>query len=164
MVAGWTTLRIWKHEPPGAEAVREMTTRKDLVPTAGEFLVFVADDGTAQVHVRIADGAVWLTQKQIAALYGKDVRTINEHLGHVYGEGELDPEATIRKFRIVRTEGNHSSSRQVVRVVEHYSLPAIIAVGYRVRSRGAVRLTRTTTTSFDLRRARATSHGAEGRS
>jgi hypothetical protein len=111
-----------------------MTDRKDLIPAAGEFLVFVADDGTAQVHVRIVEGTVWLSQRQISALYGKDVRTINEHLGNVYEEGELEPEATIRKFRIVQTERNRASSRQVARVVEHYSLPAILAVGYRVRS------------------------------
>jgi len=112
-----------------------MTDRKDLVPAAGEFLVFAADDGTAQVHVRIADGTVWLTQKQIAVLYGKDVRTINEHLGNVYDEGELDPAATIRKFRVVQTARNRKGSRQIARVVEHYSLPAIIAVGYRVPGR-----------------------------
>lgn len=110
-----------------------MTDEQDLVP-AGELLVFAAEDGTAQVHVRIADGTVWLAQKQMAALYGKDVRTINEHLGNIYDEGELDPAQTIRKFRIVQNERNRTGSRQVARVVEHYSLPAIIAVGYRVRS------------------------------
>jgi hypothetical protein len=126
-----------------------MTDRKDLVPAAGEFLVFVADDGTAQVHVRIADGTVWLTQRQIAALFGKDVRTINEHLGNVYEEGELEPEATIRKFRIVQTERNRTASRQVARVVEHYSLPAIIAVGYRVRSTQGTRFRQWATTRLD---------------
>jgi hypothetical protein len=58
------------------------------------------------------------------------VRTINEHLVNIYEENELHPEATIRKFRIVRAEG----SRQVAREIEHYSLPAILAVGYRVHS------------------------------
>src|SRR5882724_4837574 len=111
-----------------------MADEKNLVPAAGEFLVFAADDGTARVHVRIADGTVWLSQRQIAALYGKDARTISDHLGNVYEEGELDPAATIRKFRLVQTERNRTGSRQVSRVVEHYSLPAIIAVGYRVRS------------------------------
>lgn len=111
-----------------------MADEQELVSAAGEFLVFAAEDGTAQVHVRIADGTVWLAQKQMAVLYGKDVRTINEHLGNIYEEGELDPAQTIRKFRIVQTERNRTSSRQVARVVEHYSLPAIIAVGYRVRS------------------------------
>jgi len=60
----------------------------------------------------------------------KDVRTINEHLRNIFDEEEIDPGATIRKFRIVRCEG----SREVAREVEHYSLDAILAVGYRVRS------------------------------
>ncbi|HEX4793574.1 MAG TPA: virulence RhuM family protein [Humisphaera sp.] len=64
-------------------------------------------------------------------MFDKDVRTINEHLVNIYEEGELEPGPTIRKFRIVRSEG----SREVAREIEHYSLPAILAVGYRVRSR-----------------------------
>jgi hypothetical protein len=66
----------------------------------------------------------------MAELFGKDVRTINEHLQNLFEENELDPGATIRKFRIVRTEGD----RDVARLIEHYSLDAILAVGYRVRS------------------------------
>jgi hypothetical protein len=116
-----------------------MTDKKELVPTAGEFLVFVGDDGVAQVHVRIADGTVWLTQRQLAVLYGKDLRTINEHLGNIYDEGELAPEATIRKFRIVQSERNRSGLRQVLRTIDHYNLSAIIAVGYRVRSQQGTR-------------------------
>lgn len=96
----------------------------------GEFLVYAGQDGEAKVQVRVVDGTVWLSQRLMADLYGKDVRTISEHLGHIYEEGELSPEATIRKFRIVRSEGNRSVSR----LVDHYSLPAILAVGYRVRS------------------------------
>src|SRR5687767_9115744 len=109
-----------------------MTDEQHLVPAAGEFLVFTVEDGTAQVHVRSAAGTVWLAQTQRAVLYGKDGRAINEHLGNIYEEGELDPTATIRKFRIVQSARNRSGSRQIARVVEHYSLPAIIAVGYRV--------------------------------
>jgi hypothetical protein len=126
-----------------------MTDRRDLVPAAGEFLVFAADDGSAQVYVRIADGTVWLSQKQISVLYDKDVRTINEHLGNVYEEGELDPAATIRTFRIVQTERHRTTSRQVGRVVEHYSLPAIIAVGYRVRSAQGTRFRQWATARLD---------------
>ena len=66
----------------------------------------------------------------MADLFQKDIRTINEHLGNIYDEGELDREATIRKFRIVRREG----SRNVAREIDHYRLEAILAVGYRVRS------------------------------
>ncbi|MBL8623489.1 MAG: virulence RhuM family protein [Myxococcales bacterium] len=100
----------------------------------GEVVVFPAEDGTAKVQVRLVEGMVWLPQRQIASLYDKDIRTISEHLANIYDEQELDPAATIRKFRIVQEERNRTGSRQVARVVEHYNLPAIIAVGYRVRS------------------------------
>lgn len=96
----------------------------------GELLVYIDDEGVARVHVRLVEGTVWLTQRLMAELYGKDVRTINEHLVNIYEEEELDPGATIRKFRIVRTEGN----RRVSRLIDHYALPAVLAVGYRVRS------------------------------
>jgi hypothetical protein len=86
------------------------------------------------VECRFAGETVWLTQALMAELYQKDVRTINEHLQNLFEEGELDPEATIRKFRIVRREG----TREVTRLIDHYNLEAILAVGYRVRSpRGA---------------------------
>lgn len=101
-----------------------------LSPPSTEFLVYTADDGTSRVQVRLEEGTVWLSQRLMAELYGVSVPTINEHLGGIYDDGELDPGATIRKFRIVRSEGNRSVSR----LIDHYSLPAILAVGYRVRS------------------------------
>lgn len=70
----------------------------------------------------------------MAELYGVDVRTVNDHLKKVYGDGELPEEATIRKFRIVQMEG----SRQVSREVIHYNLQAIIAVGFKVGNDRAV--------------------------
>ncbi|MFV8755714.1 virulence RhuM family protein [Nannocystaceae bacterium ST9] len=102
----------------------------ELAASKGEFLVYVADDGTARVHVRLAEGTLWLTQKLMSELFGVTVPTVNEHIANIYDEGELDPGATIRKFRIVRSEG----VRQVSRLIDHYALPAILAVGYRVRS------------------------------
>lgn len=117
----------------------------DLVPASGEFLVYVGDDGATRVHVRLAEGTVWLTQKLIADLYGVSVPTVNEHLKNIYDEAELDPGATIRKFRIVRSEGN----REVSRLVDHYSLPAIIAVGYRVRSTQGTRFRQWATARLD---------------
>ena len=84
---------------------------KSLAPAAGEFRVFVGDDGVTHVHVRIAEGTVWLSQKLMAELYGKDIRTIIKHLQAIFEEGELDPGATIRKFRIVQPEGHRSVSR-----------------------------------------------------
>lgn len=99
----------------------------------GQLLIY--QDGALRVQVRIDGKTVWLTQRLMAELYQVSVKTINEHLSNIYAEHELDPSATIRKFRIVQTEG----SRQVSRMVDHYNLDAILAVGYRVRSnRGTV--------------------------
>jgi hypothetical protein len=116
-----------------------------LVPAHGELLVYVGDDGATRVHVRLAEGTVWLTQKLMAELYGVSIPTVNEHLKNIYDEGELDPGATIRKFRIVRSEGN----REVSRLLDHYSLPAIIAVGYRVRSTQGTRFRQWATARLD---------------
>ncbi|OQS31308.1 hydroxyacid dehydrogenase [Chromobacterium haemolyticum] len=97
---------------------------------AGEFIMFSSADGQVRIECRFESETLWLSQATMAELYGKDVRTINEHLQNVFKEAELDPAATIRKFRIVRQEG----ARQVSREIDHYSLSAILAVGYRVRS------------------------------
>ena len=82
------------------------------------------------IDVRIEGETVWLSQRQMGELFGVDVRTISEHLSNIFSSGELEKEATIRKFRIVRREG----TRNVTRSVEHYNLDAIISVGYRVKS------------------------------
>lgn len=96
--------------------------------------LYQTEDERTRIECRFDDETIWLTQTLIAELFQKDVRTINEHLVNVYDDGELDREATIRRFRIVRTQGN----RWVFREIEHYNLEAILAVGFRVRShRGA---------------------------
>ncbi len=101
----------------------------DALPQSS-IILYQTEDGRTRIECRFEDETIWLTQALIAELFQKDVRTINEHLTNIYDEGELDLEPTIRKFRIVRQEGN----REVAREIEHYSLPAILAVGYRVRS------------------------------
>jgi hypothetical protein len=102
---------------------------KPLPPT-GEIILYPTADGRSRVECRFAGETVWLTQALMSELFQKDVRTINEHLQNLFEEEELDPGATIRKFRIVRKEGD----REVTRLIEHYNLDAILAVGYRVRS------------------------------
>ena len=99
-------------------------------PIASEILLYQGEDGRSRIQVRLAGGTVWLTQRLLAELYQVSVPTINEHLGNIYDERELDPAATIRKFRIVQLEGK----REVARLVDHYNLAVILAVGYRVRS------------------------------
>ena len=98
--------------------------------TGTEFVLYQTDDGLARVQVRLHEGAVWLTQRDLADLYQVKVPTLNEHLRNLYAEGELAPEATIRQYLTVRTEGNRSVSR----LVDHYALLVVLAVGYRVRS------------------------------
>jgi hypothetical protein len=95
-----------------------------------ELILYQTEDNRTRIEVRLENETVWLTQKLMAKLFQKDVRTVNEHIQNIFEEGELMPEATIRNFRIVQPEG----VRQVTREIEHYSLDVIIAVGYRVKS------------------------------
>ena len=104
--------------------------------SAAEYLTFVASTGEsdASFEMRYEDENIWLTQKMMAALYDVGLPTINEHIKKIYADGELTEEATIRKFRIVQTEG----VRQVNREVTHYNLQLIIAVGFKVNNQRAV--------------------------
>lgn len=96
--------------------------------------IYQTQDGTTQVEVRFENDTVWLSQAQMAMLFGKDIRTINEHITNIFDDEELEKESTIRKFRIVRQEGK----RQVNREIEHYDLDMIISVGYRVKSKQGI--------------------------
>ncbi len=98
---------------------------------SSSIVLYQTEDGVTRIECRFEADSIWLTQALIAELFQKDLRTVSEHLTNIYDEGELSQEATIRKFRIVRREG----TREVSRAIEHYSLPAILAVGYRVRSK-----------------------------
>lgn len=95
-----------------------------------EILIYQNTEGNIKVDVRLEEETVWLTQDQMAQLFGKGRSTITEHIGNIFKEGELDPIPTRRNFRLVRLEGN----REVEREVEHYNLDVIISVGYRVKS------------------------------
>jgi len=97
---------------------------------ASRILIYQPEDGRTRIDVRLEDETVWLSQRQAAELFQVSVPTINEHIQHIFKEGELELEATIRNFRIVQTEGR----REVTREVAHYNLDMIIAIGYRVRS------------------------------
>lgn len=104
--------------------------------SAAEYLTFVASTGESDIsfEMRYKDENVWLTQKMIAALYDVDVRTVNEHIKKIYADGELTELETVRKFRMVQTEG----ARQVNRELTHYNLQIIIAVGFKVNNQRAV--------------------------
>ena len=104
--------------------------------SAAEYLTFIAATGDDKnsVEVRYEDENIWITQKMLAILYEVETNTINYHIKKIYEDLELSEEATIRKFRIVQTEG----TRQVSRDIEHYNLQMIIAVGFKVNSERAV--------------------------
>jgi hypothetical protein len=95
-----------------------------------EIILYQTEDGRTRVQCRFENETLWLSQIQMAELFQTTVPNINLHLKAIYAEGELSAEATIKSYLIVRLEG----SRQVSRPVMHYSLPAILAVGFRVRS------------------------------
>jgi hypothetical protein len=71
-----------------------------------EIVLYTTKDGITKINVQLENETVWLTQKQLAVLFDKNVMTINEHIKNIYGEGELTESATIRKFLIVQKEGN----------------------------------------------------------
>ena len=116
-----------------------MNKKKDemsIRSSAAEYLTYVATVGDQQdsIEMRYEDENIWLTQKMMAVLYDVNVRTVNEHIKKIYDDSELESISTIRKFRIVQTEG----SRQVSREVAHYNLQMIIAVGFKVNNERAV--------------------------
>jgi hypothetical protein len=102
----------------------------EVAAPASEFVLYQSDDGLTRVQVRLQDGAVWLTQRDLAELYQVTVAAVSQHVRASFVEGELDPGATVKRYLTVRTEGNRSVSR----LVDHYSLAVVLAVGYRVRS------------------------------
>lgn len=95
-----------------------------------ELILYQTEDGRTRIECRFEGETVWLTQALMAELFDIGVGTVNHHLKEIYAENELSPEATIRRHRIVRTEGHRTVSREI----DFYNLDAIISVGYRVRS------------------------------
>jgi hypothetical protein len=99
--------------------------------SAAEYLTFVAASGQGGVEAVYADESIWVTQKMMGVLYDVNVRTVNEHLKKIFADRELQEDSVIRKFRITASDGKNYNT-------QHYSLPAIIAVGYKVNSERAV--------------------------
>jgi hypothetical protein len=110
-----------------------MSTEKrysGLIPDPGSFLLYQTEDGKTRIEVRIQDETVWLTQRQMAELFGKDTDTIGLHISNIYKEKELIPQGTTEESSVVQNEGE----RRVQRTVTYYNLDVIISVGYRVKS------------------------------
>ncbi|MGH7451940.1 MAG: virulence RhuM family protein, partial [bacterium] len=92
-----------------------------------QILLYRAEDGKTQIQVKLQDETVWLTQAQMAELFQKNVRTINEHIKNIFKEGELEENSVIRNFRITAADGKQYETN-------FYNLDVIISVGYRVKS------------------------------
>ena len=107
-----------------------------LRSSAAEYLTFVASTGDSDesYEMRYEDENIWLTQKMMAALYDVSKQAISQHIRRIYDDGELVPEATVKKYLTVQTEGG----REVSRELEHYSLQMIVAVGFKVGNMRAV--------------------------
>lgn len=99
----------------------------------GEIIIYESDGGLPRLQVRFSGETVWLTQKQLVELFDSSKANISEHIKNLFTEGELQEQATVRKFRTVQKEGN----REVSRDIEHYNLDMIISLGYRVKSQVA---------------------------
>jgi prophage maintenance system killer protein len=103
---------------------------KTTETSGGEVIVYRSPDGQVQVDVRLEQETVWLTQQQMAKLFGRERSVIAKHLGNAYREGELAQKATRAKYAQVQAEGGRTVSREV----DHYNLDVVISVGYRVKS------------------------------
>lgn len=106
----------------------------ELLPN-GKILLYNNGGEKEFVSVIFQDETFWLTQSGMAELFDCSIDNISLHLKNIYAEGELEPEATIEEFSVVRKEG----TREVRRTIDHYNMDAIIAVGYRVNSKKATR-------------------------
>jgi len=95
-----------------------------------DFLIFAKDAGESGIEVRYEDETIWLSQKQMAQLFGVSLPTINEHLKNIFDSGELGTDLVIRKFLITAADGKNY-------MTNFYNLDAIISVGYRVNSKRA---------------------------
>lgn len=97
----------------------------------GQVVLYQAPDGVVQLEVRLERESLWLSQRQMSALFDKDRDTIGLHLRNIFEEGELQESSTTEESSVVQQEGR----REVRRKVRLYNLDAIISVGYRVNSK-----------------------------
>ena len=100
-----------------------------------EIILYTTDDGLTKINVQLENETVWMTQKQLVELYQTSKSTVSEHIKNIFGDEELNQEATVRKIRTVQQEGG----REVSRELDYYNLDMIIALGYRINSKIATR-------------------------
>ena len=108
--------------------------KQELSPIQDEIVIYLSEDGNVKVDVLFQDETVWLSQEQMALLFGKGRTTITEHISNIFSEGELQEDMVCRKFRHTTQHGAIEGLHQT-KEVKYYNLDVIISVGYRVKSR-----------------------------
>jgi hypothetical protein len=93
--------------------------------SSSQIILYQNQAGNIKIDVRLEEETVWLTQAQMGQLFGKDKRTISEHISNIFKEGELDETSVVRNFRITAADGKNYDTN-------HYNLDGIISVGYRI--------------------------------
>ena len=104
-----------------------MTDKRLPEAPAGEFVMFASPDGKVRIECRFENETLWLSQAMICDLYGKAKATISGHIKNVFAEGELNEDSVVRFYRTTAADGKNYQ-------VQYFSLPLVLAVGYRVRS------------------------------
>ena len=100
----------------------------------GNIIIYRDADNSVQLDVRMEQETVWLTQRQIADLFGVKKAAISKHVSNIFSQGELIPEATVSKMETVQIEG----TRTIVRSMDYYNLDMILSIGYRINSKRAI--------------------------
>lgn len=113
----------------------ESSHKNDWSVRNGEVLIYETGSSSPKIEVKLEGDTVWLSQQQMAELYGSSRTNVVEHIQNIYSESELNAEATCRRFRQVRVEG----VRKVVREIPYYNLDMIISLGYRIKSKTATK-------------------------
>ena len=135
-VGGESVRDLYSYQPCARDAGNRTVIRKSLpAEPGGKIVVYETSDGEVRVDVRLDRETVWLTQRQMAEVFGTSIDNVGLHLKNVYSNDELADTATAEEYSVVRTEGK----RRVRRTLKHYNLDVVVSVGYRVNSRRGVR-------------------------
>ncbi len=114
-----------------------MDNKTNIIGNESSIVLYTSTDNTIQLEVQLENETVWLTQKQMAALFNVKTPAINKHLKHIFEDGELQETEVVSKMEITTQHGAIAGKFQHVET-NFYNLDAILSVGYRVNSKSAI--------------------------
>lgn len=109
---------------------------------SSEIKIFETNEGKTLIEVKLEKETVWISQKQMVELFGRDKSVISRHINNIYKEEELEKDSTVAIYATVQTEGIYEKTRPI----KHYNLDVIISVGYRVKSKQGIQFRKWATT------------------